>query len=63
MKLLLVNVNVIEEPPPSKRVRTMENEGVEQLQPTPMDSEETNTTGEGAQEHMLWCTCTCVAVP
>ena len=39
-------MNVIEEPPPSKRVRTVADEGVEQLQPTAMDSEETNTTGE-----------------
>ena len=53
MKLLLVDVNVIEEPPPSKRVRIMEDEGVEQLQPT---SEETTTAGESTQKHVLWCT-------
>ena len=46
MKLLLVNVNVSEEPPPSKRVRTVEDERVEQLQPTALDSEETTTTGD-----------------
>ena len=60
MKLLLVNVDGIEEPPPSKRVRTMEDKGVEQLQPTALYSEETITTGEAAQEHVLWYTCTCV---
>ena len=52
-----------EVPPPSKRVRTMDDEGVEQLQPTAPDSEETTTTGEGEQECVLWCTCTCAAVP
>ena len=45
-------------PPPSKRVRTVDDEGVEQLQPTALDSEEATTTGEGEQEHVLWCTFT-----
>ena len=61
MKLLLVNVNVSEEPPPSKRVRTVEDEGVEQLQPTAWYSEETTTTGEAVQKLVLWWACTCVA--
>lgn len=50
-----------EVPPPSKRMR--EDERVEQLQPTALDSEETTTIGEAAQEHVLWCTFTYVAVP
>ena len=50
-------VSSFEVPPPSKRVRTMDDEGVEQLQPTALDSEETTTTGEGEQERVLWCTC------
>ena len=41
-----------EVPPPSKRMRTMEDEGVEQLQPT-LDSEETTTAGEGVLEDVL----------
>ena len=62
----------IEEPPSSKRVRTMEDEGVEQLQPTALDLMEarvyeTTTTGEAGQEHsckhVLRCTCTCADVP
>ena len=55
MKLPLVNVDVIEEPPPSKRVRIMEEEGVEQLQPTALDAEETTATGEVVQKLVLWC--------
>lgn len=39
-------VNIIKAPP-SERVRTMEAEGVEQLQPT---SEETSRTGEAVQK-------------
>ena len=38
-----------EVPPPSKRMRIVEDEGVEQLQPTALDSEETTTTGEAAR--------------
>ena len=38
--------------PPSKRVRRMEHEEVEQLQPT-LDSA---TIGEGVQEDVLWYT-------
>ena len=52
-----------EEPSLSKRVRTMEDERVEQLQPTALDSEETTTTGESEQKDVLWCTSTCAAVP
>ena len=50
-----MNVDVIEEPPPSKRVRIMEDEGVEQMLPTPLDSEETTATGEAVQKLVLWC--------
>ena len=38
-----------EVPSPSKRMRTVEDEGVEQLQPTALDSEERTTTGEVAR--------------
>ena len=52
-----------EEPPSSKRKRTMEDEGVEQLQTTALDLVEarvyeTTTTGEAGQEHVLQYTCT-----
>lgn len=46
-----------EMPPPSKRVRTMEDEGVEQLQSTALDSEEITTTGEDGQEDVLGHMC------
>ena len=55
-------VSSFEVPPPSEGVGTTE-EGVEKLQPTTLDSEETTTTGDAGQEHVLWCTCNCVAVP
>ena len=45
-------VSSSEEPPSSKRVRTMENEGVEQLQTTALDLVEATTTGEDGQEHV-----------
>ena len=48
------------EEPPSKRVRTMEDEGVEQLQ---LNLVEATTIGETSYEHVVWCTCTCAAVP
>ena len=51
-------VSDFEIPPPSKIARTVEDEGVEQLQPT-LDS----TTAGEAQEDVLWCTSTCAAVP
>ena len=50
----------VEVSPPSKRVMPTEDEEVEQMQPT---SEETTITGEVSREHVLWCTCACVAVP
>ena len=46
--------------PPSKRVGTIEDEGVEQMQPTALNSEKITITGEAALEYVLWCTCTCV---
>ena len=49
-----------EEPPSNKRVRIMEDEGVEQLQPIAL---ETAATGEAMHEDEVWCTCTCAAVP
>ena len=52
-------VSDFEASPPSRRVRTMEDEGVEQLQPK-LDSEETTTAGEGVQEDVLWCVCAAV---
>ena len=48
--------------PPSKEAPYVEDEGVEQLQPT-LDSQKTTTAGEGVQEDVLWCTSTCAAVP
>ena len=56
-------VSSSEEPPSGKRVRTMEDEGVEQLQTTVLDLVEarvyeTTITGEAGQEHVLQCTCT-----
>ena len=56
-------VSSSEEPPSSERARTMEDDGVEQLQPTALNLVEATTTGEAGQEHVLWCTCTCAAVP
>ena len=57
-----MNVDVIEEPPPSKRARIMEEEGVEQLQPTALEPEETTTTGKAVQKcvvvHVHICKCT-----
>ena len=41
-----------EEPPSSERMRTMEDEGVEQLQPTILHSKEAATTGEGVSK--MW---------
>ena len=52
----LLLVNSFEIPPPNKRVRTVED-GMEQLQPTSLDSEETTTTGEAGQEDVLWHMC------
>ena len=46
-----------EEPSSSKRVRTMEDEGVE------LNLVEATTIGETSSEHVLWCTCTSAAVP
>ena len=43
---LVINFEV---PSPSNRMRTVEDEGVEQLQPTALDSEERTTTGEVAK--------------
>ena len=42
-----------EEPPSNKRVRIVDDEGVEQLQPTALDSEETTIIGEDDPEHVL----------
>ena len=58
IELWLCLVSSSEEPPSSKRVRTMEDEGVEQLQTTALDLVEarvyeTTTTGEAGQEHVL----------
>ena len=61
MKLLLVSSG--EEPPSSKRVSTMEDEGVEQLQTTALDSEDSTTAGEALNK--MWyaiCKCTCAAI-
>ena len=44
MKLTPVKV------PPSKRVRALQDEEAEQLQPITLDSVETTTTGETMQE-------------
>ena len=49
-----MDVDDIEEPPLSKRVRIVEDEGVEQLQPTALDSEEATATGKAVQKRMLW---------
>ena len=49
-----------EEPSSSKRVRTMEDEEMEQLQ---LNLVEATTIGETSSEHVLWCTCTSAAVP
>ena len=48
-------VSSSEEPPSSKRVRTMEDEGVEQLQTTAVNLVEATTTGEAGQEHTYMC--------
>ena len=61
----VVNVNVTEVFLPSRRLGTieLEDEGVEQLQPTALNSEETTTTGEAVQEHISYGVhATCVAV-
>ena len=48
-------------PPSNKTVATMEGEGVEQLQPTALDSEEIITTGTYAKDvlHVHMCDYTC----
>ena len=58
-----------EMPPSYKIVATMEGEGVEQLQPTALDSEETTTTGTCAEgcitckrTHNIMCTCDCTLI-
>ena len=56
MGVITVCVLIIEpwkEPPSNKRVGIMENERVEQFQPTALDSEEKTTTGEAVQEDDL----------
>ena len=60
IELWLCLVSSSEEPPSSKRLGTMEDEGVEQLQPTALDLVEarvceTTTTGEAGQEHSCMC--------
>ena len=63
MKLLLVSSG--EEPPSSKRVSTMEDEGVEQLQSAVLHSAspETATMGEGVGKmYIVCCVCTCAAI-
>ncbi len=54
-------VNSVEVPPPSKRMKTMKDEGVKQLQPKALDSEE---IGEASQMQLYLNyipTSTCVA--
>ena len=58
-------VSSIEEPPSNERVRTMEDEGVDQLQSAVLHSAsaETTTMGEGVSKmYIVCCVCTCAAI-